>query len=163
MTDPSPFVPDDFTIPAPLAGDGWRLEPLGPDYNDADYAAWTSSIEFIRGLPGFAEWDWPPDEMSLDDNRNDMVMHLGEYERREAFAYTVLEGTGDDEDVVGCLYINPVNIEKRPYQAGHDVQVRSWVRADRPGLDRDLWAAVSDWLTEAWPFTNPRYHPRSPG
>lgn len=172
MTDPAsagsraPFVPDDFVIPTPRAGAGWRLEPLGPEHNERDYAAWTSSIDFIRGLPGFDEWeDWPPDEMSLADNRRDLVMHADEFERREAFAYTVLDvpaGTDDGEvaEVVGCLYINPVNLEARPYQAGHDAQIRSWVRADRADLDRELWAAVSDWLAEAWPFTNPRYHRR---
>lgn len=159
----TPFVPEDFEIPAPLIGPRWRLEPLGPEHNDGDYAAWTSSIEFIRALPGFDEWDeWPPDEMSLEANRGDLVMHAEEFEAREAFAYSVLERAEDGEagSVVGCLYINPTRPDKRPYQAGHDAQVRSWVRADRPDLDRELWAAVSAWLSESWPFTNPRYHKR---
>lgn len=156
MTDQSPFVPDDFVIPDPLATDGWRLEVLGPEHNERDYAAWTSSIEFIRALPGFDEWDeWPPvDSMSLEENRGDLVGHAEEFQRREAFAYSVLEG----DDVVGCLYINPTNVAKRPYQRGHDAQIRSWVTADRADLDQELRAAVTDWLADAWPFTNPRYH-----
>ncbi len=159
----TPFVPENFEIPAPLVGPGWRLEPLGPEHNEGDYAAWTSSIDFIRALPGFDEWDeWPPDEMSLEANRGDLVMHAEEFEAREAFAYSVLEqaGGGGAESVVGCLYINTTRPDKRPYQVGHDAQIRSWVRADRPDLDRELWAAVSAWLSESWPFANPRYHQR---
>ncbi len=38
--------------------------------------------------------------------------------------------------------------------------VRSWVRADRAELDVPLYAAVSAWLADAWPFTEVRYAPR---
>jgi hypothetical protein len=39
MTDT--FVPDDFVVPVEFVGPGFRLEPLGPEHNDRDYAAWT--------------------------------------------------------------------------------------------------------------------------
>ena len=39
--------------------------------------------------------------------------------------------------------------------------VRSWVRADRAELDVPLHAAVSAWLTTAWPFAQIRYAPRA--
>ena len=41
--------------------------------------------------------------------------------------------------------------------------VRSWVRADRAELDVPLHAAVSAWLTAAWPFAQIRYAPRAGG
>jgi hypothetical protein len=34
------------------------------------------------------------------------------------------------------------------------------VRADRAELDVALWRAVSDWLADAWPFTQPQYADR---
>jgi len=68
-----PFVPTDFEPPTTLGGDYFRLEPLGPQHNEADHAAWTSSIAHLRSTPGFPDGDWPPSEgMSLDRNRDDL-------------------------------------------------------------------------------------------
>jgi hypothetical protein len=39
--------------------------------------------------------------------------------------------------------------------------VHSWVRADRAELDVPLYAAVSAWLADAWPFAEVRYAPRA--
>lgn len=44
------FVPVGFDPPTTLAADQFRLEPLGPQHNQADHAAWMSSIEHIRDL-----------------------------------------------------------------------------------------------------------------
>jgi hypothetical protein len=39
------------------AGVGLRLEPLGPQHNQSDHAAWMSSIEHIRSTPGYPTAD----------------------------------------------------------------------------------------------------------
>ena len=45
MTKPhDPIVPADFEAPTRLVGEGFVLEPLGPQHNERDYAAWTSSF-----------------------------------------------------------------------------------------------------------------------
>lgn len=54
------FVPDDFVVPLELITPRFRLEPLGPQHNADDLAAWTGSIEHIRATPGFHDRDWPP-------------------------------------------------------------------------------------------------------
>ena len=46
-------------VPLGLATDDFVLEPLGPEHNEADYAAWTSSLEHIRRTPGFP-WERGP-------------------------------------------------------------------------------------------------------
>ena len=56
----TPFVPTDFEPPTTLGSDHFRLEPLGPQHNEADHAAWTSSIAHIRSTPGFPDGNWPP-------------------------------------------------------------------------------------------------------
>jgi hypothetical protein len=38
----------------------FHLEPLGPQHNQADHAAWMSSIEHIRSTPGYPDGNWPP-------------------------------------------------------------------------------------------------------
>ena len=56
------FVPEGFTPPDGLMGEVFVLEPLGPEHNEADHAAWMSSIEHIHTSPGFADdFDDDPD------------------------------------------------------------------------------------------------------
>lgn len=148
------FVPDDFQVPAELLGDGFRLLPLGPEHNVADYQAWTSSIDHIRATPGFAGSRWPSEDLGLAQNLADLERHARDAADRTGFTYTVLSPDGD---VIGCVYIYP------PRQPGHDAEVRSWVRASRAELDEPLWRAVSTWLAEDWPFRNPHYVARGAG
>src|ERR1700728_39041 len=98
------FVPADFAVPDGLAAGEFRLEPLGPQHNAADYAAWTASIGHIRATPGFAGKSWPH-EMSLEETLRDLERHAQDFAERRGFTYTVL-GTGTG-DVIGCVYIYP--------------------------------------------------------
>ena len=141
------FVPEDFVVPLGLETPRFRLEPLGPEHNDADYRAWTSSMEQIRETPGWKDSSWPR-EMTLEENRADLQRHADDFANRSGFTYTVLEPDGD---VVGCVYIYPSPDDR------HDVQVESWVRASHADLDEPLWRAVSDWLPAEWPFENVDY------
>jgi hypothetical protein len=166
----STFVPADFAVPAELISPPFRLEPLGPQHNDADYAAWMSSIEHIRGTPGFIGRDWPDPEMSPEDNLADLHGHADDFARRAGFTYTVIEISSGE--IIGCVYIYPPRGEDQdPPGAGDqhpagggedDAAVSSWVRADRASLDAALYAAVSAWLAAAWPFRAVSYAPRQP-
>jgi hypothetical protein len=143
-----PFVPDEFVAPAGLVTGAFVLEPLGVEHNVADYDAWKSSVEHIRGTPGFAGRSWPR-TMTLEQNRLDLARHAADFASRSGFTYTVLEPVSGD--VIGCVYIYPAG------DGVHDASVRSWVRASRAGLDIPLRDAVSQWLAEAWPFTHVEY------
>ncbi len=145
---PEPFVPADFQVPAGLDGPGFRLEPLGPEHNERDHAAWMSSIDHIRSTPGFdlAERAWPV-EMSLEQNLQDLEMHASHFEQRTGFTYSVLDG----DQVIGCVYIYPA------IRSGSDAEVRSWVTAERAEQDPAVRDAVSAWLERAWPFAEPHY------
>jgi hypothetical protein len=151
------FVPVDFAVPAGLVADQFRLEPLGPQHNAADYAAWTSSIDHIHATPGFAGSSWPH-EMSLADNLGDLERHAHDFAQRRGFTYSVL--TGQADEVIGCVYIYPKRAADGTGRALHAV-VRSWVRADRAGLDAVLYNAVLAWLQRDWPFDSIEYAPRS--
>jgi hypothetical protein len=146
-----PFVPADFAVPDGLTTEEFRLEPLGPQHNASDYAAWSSSIGHILATPGFGS-RWPY-EMTLDDNRRDLERHAADFANRVGFTYTVLAPGGDE--VIGCVYIYPSD------DGAHDTRVRSWVRVDRAGLDLPLWRAVSEWLGSAWPFARVDYDART--
>jgi RimJ/RimL family protein N-acetyltransferase len=144
----SSFVPDDFTVPTELDGPGFRLEPLGPEHNERDYAAWTSSLDHIRVTPGFP-WNGWPSPMPLEENLGDLEMHARHFEERVGFTYSVLDG----DEVIGCVYIYPTD--------DADAHVRSWVSADRADLDVPLWQSMTEWLATDWPFDSVDYAPRS--
>lgn len=137
-----PIVPDDFFVPNRLDAEHFVLRPLGPEHNESDYAAWSSSIDHIRATPGFPDGNWPY-PMSLEKNLADLVRHRRHFDERVGFTYTVLDP--DDQDrVIGCLYIYGA-------KAG-GVDVQSWVTESEAHLDAELWRAVSGWLESDWPF-----------
>lgn len=144
------FVPAEFAVPTEVTFGEMRLAPLGPEHNDADFAAWSSSIEHIRSTPGFPDGSWPR-PMTLEENLRDLERHAEDFRLRRGFTYTVLDATGD---VIGCVYIYPSKNEHV------DAQVQSWVRVDRAALDRPLYEAVGAWLRRAWPFASIEYDER---
>lgn len=158
MTDQL-FIPEDFAVPDGLTAEQFRLEPLAPRHNAADYAAWTASIQHIQATPGFTGTGWPC-QMSLADNLRDLERHEQDFAGRRGFTYTVLSiGTGD---IIGCVYIYPPHGESTgDSRGGRHARVKSWVRADRAGLDPVLYRTVLPWLERDWPFDAIEYAPRS--
>jgi hypothetical protein len=144
------FVPKGFEPPHGLESGDFRLEPLGPEHNDRDYAAWSTSIEHIRASPGYGpDSNWPR-EMQLEQNLADLERHARDFAERSGFTYTVLDPDGG---VIGCVYVYPCS------DGEHDAQVQSWVRASRAELDPPMRRAIADWLRETWPFERPLYEP----
>lgn len=86
--------------------------------------------------------------MTLESNLQDLLEHAEEFDRGDAFAYTVLDP--DNHDVIGCVYIDPEN----------DVEARCrlWVRAESAHLDRELENAIREWLSgPSWDFAHVRF------
>jgi hypothetical protein len=143
-------VPADFVLPVNFTAGEFRLEPLGPEHNERDYAAWTSSIEHIRSSPGYPDGTWPR-EMSLADNLADLQRHARDFADRKGFTFTVLN---QQEDVVGCVYVYPAR------DGIHDAEVLSWLRELEAPFDDAFRRAIADWLaSDAWPFKRPLYAP----
>jgi hypothetical protein len=144
------FVPPDFEVPLGLETPELVLEPLGPEHNEPDYDAWTSSMEHIKATPGFAGGSWPR-EMTLEENRGDLERHANDFRTRKGFTYTVLDPAS--RDVIGCVYIYP-------QRDADGATVYSWVRESHAQLDATLWRAVSEWVESDWPFAAVEYAPR---
>jgi hypothetical protein len=139
-----PLVPDDFEVPRRHETGDFTLEPLGPEHNERDHAAWMSSIEHIRATHGFVGRSWPR-PMTLEENLRDLETHRAELDAREAFAYSVLDP--ETNDVIGCVYVNPA-------PAGVGAVVRTWVRASHAHLDETLRTEVVAWLERDWPLVS---------
>jgi hypothetical protein len=152
----TPFVPADFTPPAGLDHPEFSLRPLGPEHNESDYAAWTSSMDHIRSSPGWQSQRWPYPK-TPEENLADLVEHAEDFAERRGFTYTVLAERDGAQTVIGCVYIYPSP------EDDHDALVRSWVRAADAHLDGPLYRAVMDWLLRDWPFERVDYAARSVG
>jgi hypothetical protein len=145
------FVSVGFEPPRGLETEEFRLEPLGPEHNERDYEAWSSSIEHILSSPGYGPESTWPRPMSHDENLADLERHARDFASGTGFTYTVLD---PDHDVIGCVYVYPARDD------AHDVRVQSWVRETHAPLDVPLRQAVADWLrSDAWPFGQPLYEP----
>lgn len=141
------FVPADFVAPTVLETERFRLEPLGPQHNDADLRAWTSSIAHIRDTPGYPDGRWPPEDgMAPEENLADLSRHAEDFATGKGFTFTVLDPAGE---VIGCVYLYP------PDSHEHDVSVQSWVSADHAELDTPLADAVAQWIRTDWPWERP--------
>jgi hypothetical protein len=147
---PHAFVPNDFEIPIRFDGPGFRLEPLGPQHNERDHAAWMSSIDHIQSTPGFEPPVPWPTPMSLEANLADLERHARDFEDRKGFTYSIVDG----DHVIGCVYVYPTETPD------HDAAVSSWVRASRAEMDAVVHRSLSTWIGEAWPFESPIYAAR---
>ena len=112
------WIDADFEVPELLEASEFRLRMLQASDAEADYEAVMESQERLRaGSPN----GWPRPGFTLEENRADLVRHEAEFLARDAFAYTMV--TSKDDQVLGCLYINP--------SEEADADVYMWVRESR--------------------------------
>ena len=146
------FIPDNFKIPTQLSNEQFHFEVLAPSFCVLDYEAVMSSKERLRYV--FSQDDnWPEDDMSIESNKNDLIMHLDEFNARKAFAYAVLNSKKDT--YIGFVYINPTE------QESYDCEVYLWVKDSEFLLDKFLFQSVENWLQEEWPFRRRAYPGRT--
>jgi hypothetical protein len=145
------WLPADFVHPRRVdLACGHHLRPISPADVDIDFPAVMGSRERLWSLYGKA-WGWPPETMTLEQDRDDLARHAREIEAHESFNYAVLDA--DESVLAGCVYIDPPG----PAAVGHDAVVSGWVVDDRVGsdLDRELAVFVSGWLSVTWGFRTP--------
>ncbi len=139
------FIPQEFIVPESFVTNRYRLEILSPTVAAIDYDAVMTSKVRLRNV--FDEkTEWPKDDMSLEENRTDLIRHETEFKSRQAFAYTVL--TLSREKCIGCVYINPSIFSE------FDCEVYLWVRESHLTFDNALYNDIRSWLVSSWPFKN---------
>ena len=138
-----PFIPTDFKVPETLETEEFRLRMLTVRDVVMDYDAVMSSVDHLRTIWPGSGW---PDGLTLEQNLIDLGWHQKEFQTRRSFAYTVV--TPSESRVIGCVYINPTR--KREYDAVVFLWARQSERAG--GLEARLFAAVTAWIANDWPF-----------
>jgi hypothetical protein len=134
---------------------GHHLRPIRGADVDIDYPAVMGSRASLWARYGEA-WGWPPETMTFEQDREDLVHHEVEIAAQETFNYAVLDA--GETELLGCVYIDPPDGSCPP---GADALVSWWVvDAARGGdLERALAGAIPRWLADTWHFKAVHYAP----
>jgi len=126
-------------VPPPFETGQFVLEPLAAEHVEVDYEALMSCRSRLREE---LQWrDWPPEGFTLEENREDLRRHHGEFMRGEGFAYTVLNP--ERTRCLGCIYLERCD-------EINGAQLAFWVIDDAIGLESELVANVVNWVHTAW-------------
>lgn len=149
MDQVKPFVPIGFKVPDSLQNDYFKIRMLRINDVVKDYDAVMSSVEHLNEM--FPLSNWPSKDFTFEQNLIDLGWHQKEFQKRNAFAYTVVRL--DESQIIGCLYINPTA------KADYDVEITMWVRTSvlKNGLDAILYSSVKEWISKDWPFQKVAY------
>lgn len=148
------WLPDDFDHPTRVDLEcGAHLRPIRAADTEIDYPAVMGSRERLWTKYGEA-WGWPPADMTMEQDREDLAHHEREIAAHESFNYAVLNA--DESRLLGCVYIDPP-----PGGGDPDALVSWWVIDDHLGapLEAELERFVPEWVTTVWPFANPGFRP----
>jgi len=143
------FVPEGFEAPFEVETEDFIVRKLTVDEVEKDYKAVMSSKESLRQI--FHENDdWPKDDMTIDDNYEDLLRHQHEFDDNEAFAYTIVNS--DDSECIGCIYIYPF-----PYDV-YDSKVFYWLvdKVDND-LNESLKSFLDKWIPDSFGLIKPAY------
>jgi len=139
-----PFVPDNFAVPISFTADTFTFKKLCPKFAEEDYQAVMESVSSLKGLFGEGN-DWPPVDLTFDENYSSLKLHEEYFKKRQAFAYSVFSSDGK---YLGCVYIYP---SQNPE---FDALVFYWIRdgARTKKLDEKLYSEIKHWLGKEWCF-----------
>lgn len=152
------FYPETDDVPERLAADEFVVRPLQATDVEADYDALMSSREMLRV---WDQSDWPSDDFTLEENRNDLEEHESDHAARRAFTYTVMDPA--ERRCLGCVYVYPLvsilrnmgaDADSLASMGGRDAYVTFWVRESEvaDGLERRLLASLVSWFDGKWAF-----------
>lgn len=146
------WLPTGFRHPQRLdLASGHHLRPIREVDVDLDYPAVMGSRRRLWGIYG-AAWGWPPETMTVEQDRADLARHADEMVHGLSFNYAIFDE--EESELLGCVYIDPP-------AGGDDARaVVSWWVVDHAvgtALDDVLGDAVRRWLSEEWSFSDVRY------
>ena len=150
-----PWLPPDFAHPRSVVlRTGHHLRPIREADLHIDYPAVMGSRERLWSLFGEA-WGWPPEILTLEQDREELARHEREANAHESFNYAIFDA--EETILFGCVYIDPPADDDDEA----DADIWWWVVDEAVGTDLEqaLQEFISHWIGEDWPFSSPRLHP----
>ena len=154
------WLPEGFIHPTLVEiGDLGHLRPIRESDTELDYPAVMGSRERLWSIYG-ESWGWPPETMTIEQDREDLRHHEDEAASQSSFNYALFDD--DETRLLGCCYVDPP--DQKPELAGTlpegtDAVISWWVVDELVGtkLAAELDAAVPVWIAQIWPFERPHY------
>jgi hypothetical protein len=146
------LTPAGFIPPKEMKSSSFQLQVLSPKYATQDFEAVLASAAEIRNVFGPAN-DWPGDSLSFPANLADLARHETEFHEHKAFAYSMLDPSG--QRYLGCVYIKPIKskLENDLRKAQFQAQVFFWLSSlQREVTVEEALAELKNWLAQCWPF-----------
>ncbi len=142
------FVPKDFKAPYQVKTKHFIIRKLTVNDVELDYKAVMLNRVKLRQV--FCDNDdWPSDDMTIEENYQDLLEHQMEFDQNEGFAYTILNPS--EEICLGCLYIYPF-----PHGV-YDCRVFYWLIEEANDLNATLRSFIDNWLPTSFHLQNPAY------
>ena len=145
------WLPTDWQHPTRVElSTGHHLRPIHPDDTDLDMLAVMGSRDRLWTIYGEA-WGWPPEKMTVEQDREDLQYHWDEVQAHKSFNYALFNA--DETELIGCCYVDPTD------KAGADADISWWVRNEYVGtpVEEALNTFVPKWIASDWPLERPRY------
>ena len=145
------WLPDGWRHPLQVyLSTGHHMRPIRASDVDLDMPAVLGSQQRLWSVYGEA-WGWPPETMTYEQDREDLARHEAEIERHESFNYALFDA--EESALLGCVYIDP------PEKLGADAEISWWVIDELVAgpVEAALDELVPRWISEEWPFDQPRY------
>jgi hypothetical protein len=145
------WLPQDFEPPALcVVPPDHHLRQIRASDADIDYPAVMRSRERLWTIFG-EPWGWPPESMTLEEDRADLARHEREMSENRSFNYALL-GKAETR-LWGCVYLDP------PERKGADAEISWWVvdEAVSTPLESSLDTVIPEWVSQCWPFDEPRF------
>ncbi|OOM80519.1 hypothetical protein [Clostridium sp. BL-8] len=140
------FVSDEFAVPIIHKTADFTIRKLTVLDLHKDYEAVMEAKDHIHEIYSKEYTNgWPEDTLTLEEDEKDLKRHEKEFNERAAFAYTVFDF--EDQNCLGCIYIDPSN--------SHDAEITMWTRESV--TDELLYRTVTKWIENDWPFENVSY------
>lgn len=151
-------LPPGFTAPGELFYQDIVAKPLSRQDLEADLRGVNSSIDIIQKTRGGS---WPSETLSEDFDFLDLAWHEREFRDANSFAYVVYTKDGN---YIGCFYLYPMGVRTDLHEEllQYNVDASWWVTSEayREGYYSKLYAALQQWLADAFPFKNVYYSNR---
>ena len=141
---PTPFIPKSFDPPRTLKAKYFYFKVLEDSIAELDFEAVMSSQKRLQSIFG-PDSEWPKFNMNIEENIASLKAHKGEFELREAFAYSVFNES--KTRCLGSVYIDPSQ------SPNYDCDVYYWIRDDSLALEEELYKTVLNWLQKVWSFS----------
>ena len=148
-------LPAGYVAPAELSYRDIRARAISREDLHDDVQGINASIELIRRTRG---GPWPTEPVTEEFNYVDLVWHEAEFRDGHSFTYAVYDSAGR---YLGCCYLYPMG-RRTPLTdelLAHDVDVSWWVTPEAydRGYYEKLYAALRDWVADAFPFKSPYF------